>query len=287
MKKVYNIVDQNILIDTDFDYKMDDAYNPFLECDSTYDVKYKFNKINKLDNNLFLKNKKLHSKNLIEIYDNENGYLRLYLNLSQQEPYGYLYEEKNDNKEYNVYIDLNKNVDVNTFKIFEMIGLESYFCKKNIFILHSSYIKWNDCAILFSGPSGMGKSTQADLWHKYEGCEIINGDRSAITKKDGVWNAYGLPFAGSSRIYKNVKNPIKCVVVLKQAKNNNIRKLSPLEAFKYIYSQTTVNDWNKEYINTIINLIEEFVKEIPVFMLECKPDNTAVQLLKETLRGEV
>ena len=58
MKKVYNIVDQNILIDTDFDYKMDDAYNPFLECDSTYDVKYKFNKINKLDNNLFLKNKK-------------------------------------------------------------------------------------------------------------------------------------------------------------------------------------------------------------------------------------
>ena len=57
----------------------------------------------------------------------------------------------------------------------------------------------------------MGKSTQADLWNKYEGCEIINGDRSAITKKDGVWNAYGLPFAGSSRIYKNVKNPIKCV----------------------------------------------------------------------------
>ena len=81
MKKVYNIVEQKILIDTDFDYKMDDAYNPFLECDNTYDVKYKFNKINQLDNNLFLKNEKLHSKNLIEIYDNKNGYLRLYLNL--------------------------------------------------------------------------------------------------------------------------------------------------------------------------------------------------------------
>ena len=37
MKKVYNIVDQNILIDTDFDYKMDDAYNTFLECDNNYD----------------------------------------------------------------------------------------------------------------------------------------------------------------------------------------------------------------------------------------------------------
>lgn len=130
MKKVYNIVDQKILIDTDFDYKMDDAYNSFLECDNNYDVKYKFNKINELENNLFLESKKLHSKNLIQIYDNKNGYLRLYLNLSQQEPYGYLKEEKSDNKEYNVYIDLNKNVDVNTFKIFEMIGLESYFCKK-------------------------------------------------------------------------------------------------------------------------------------------------------------
>ncbi|WP_370839368.1 hypothetical protein [Intestinibacter bartlettii] len=34
-----------------------------------------------------------------------------------------------------------------------------------------------DKGILFSAPSGTGKSTQADLWEKYENAEIINGDR--------------------------------------------------------------------------------------------------------------
>ena len=285
MKKVYNIVDQNILIDTDFDYKMDDAYNTFLECDNIYDVKYKFNKINGLDNNLFLESKKLHSKNLIQIYDNKNGYLRLYLNLSQQEPYGYLKEEKSDKKEYNVYIDLNKNIDVNTFKIFEMIGLESYFCKRNIFILHSSYIKYKDTAILFTAPSGTGKSTQADLWNKYEDAEIINGDKTAIQKVNGKWYAYGLPYAGSSDIFKNISTPISTIVVLRKGSENKIKKLSLKEAFKYIYSETIINTWDEQFVNMVVDIVLGIINDVPVYLLSCLPNQDAVELLKSQIGG--
>lgn len=287
MKKIYNIIDQNIMISTNFKYEESQAFNPFLIESDNYDVNFKFINIDNVPKTLTENLDELYSKNLVKVYRSKYGYLRVYLDLSGN-PYGYLEEYTTDKKQYNVYICLNhKNIDINTFKIFEMIGFESYLYKKNIFILHSSYIKWNEGAILFTGPSGIGKSTQADLWNKYEGAEIINGDRSGIIKKDGIWNAYGLPFAGSSKIYKNVKNPIKSVVVLKQSKNNSIKKLKKLDAFKYIYSQTTINGWNKEYIYTIINLIEAFVTDIPVFMLECKPDSTAVELLKETLMGEI
>ena len=173
------------------------------------------------------------------------------------------------------------------FCIMELIGIEHTLCKHKTFMLHSSYINYNGDAILFSGPSGIGKSTQADLWQDFESAEIINGDRTAISKNLGNWHAYGLPFAGSSKIYKNKTLPIKAVVILKQGKENCIRKAKPMEAFKALYSEITVNSWNKKDVETIIELVENFIKEVPIYVLSCLPNKGAVDLLKKEIeRGE-
>ena len=57
--------------------------------------------------------------------------------------------------------------------------------------------------ILFSGPSGVGKSTQADLWRRYQDARMINGDRTIMGRTEQGWIAYSgnfqkLPCAGSS-----------------------------------------------------------------------------------------
>lgn len=58
--------------------------------------------------------------------------------------------------------------------------------------------------ILFSGPSGIGKSTHADLWVKHRGARVINGDRTLLQKLgDRPRMSLGWPICGSSEICHN------------------------------------------------------------------------------------
>ena len=109
--------------------------------------------------------------------------------------------------------------------ILTFMDLEATLLHFGAVILHASLIRWNNTAIVFSAPSSTGKSTQAELWKQYAGAEILNGDRAALRKKDGVWHGYGLPYAGSSGIYRNEHAPLRAIVALKQERENNIRKL--------------------------------------------------------------
>ena len=172
------------------------------------------------------------------------------------------------------YIDYSRN-------IIDIMNIEQVLNTFNAYILHSSFIKYQDKAILFTAPSGTGKSTQADLWEKYENAEIINGDRSGIRKMDGKWTAYGLPIAGSSGIYKNKKAEISHIIILKQGKENKLTKLSSREAFIKIYSETLVHTWDKEFQENIINMITDVVQNVRIYQYECLPDKSAVEFLKK------
>lgn len=179
-------------------------------------------------------------------------------------------------KEKESYIEYSRN-------LLEIINIEQILNNFNAFILHSSFIKWKNKGILFSAPSGTGKSTQADLWEKYENAEIINGDKAGIRKMDGRWMAYGLPFAGTSGIYKNKKAEISHIIVLRQGKENKLTRLSPRDAFIKLYSETVVHTWDKEFQENIINMITDVVQNVQIYQYECLPDKSAVDFLKEQI----
>ena len=141
-------------------------------------------------------------------------------------------------------------------------------------------------AILFTAPSGTGKSTQAGLWEQFAGAETLNGDRSMLRRVDGVWTAFGSPFAGTSGIYRNESAPVRALIVLRQAPENTIRRLSVAEAFRAIYSESVLPRWHTEAHQQVIRLVTEIVSEVPVYLLACTPDERPVTLLRNTLEGE-
>ena len=102
--------------------------------------------------------------------------------------------------------------------------------QNRIIHLHSSYIIYHDKAILFTGPSGIGKTTQAELWRDYQGAEIINGDVTLIRKWDGRYCAFGAPIHGSSPYCENKSAPIEALIVLQQGTENQIEVLNHFEA---------------------------------------------------------
>ncbi|MGN1344088.1 MAG: hypothetical protein ACI4U3_05870, partial [Traorella sp.] len=152
--------------------------------------------------------------------------------------------------------------------------------------LHSAYITAHHQAILFSAPSGTGKSTQASLWEKYRQANVINGDRSLLEIKNQQLYACGWPICGSSEICHNERNKVNCIVFLSQAKENKIERLSYKDAFKKFLSEITINYHNPIFVNQAMDFIEKICQITPVYHLACDISENAVNCLYEKMNED-
>ena len=168
--------------------------------------------------------------------------------------------------------------------VLNCLGAEHLIARAGGFVFHCSYVERNGKAILFTAPSGTGKSTQADLWQEYRDAEIINGDRAVIRLVDGKLMAEGIPFAGSSQYCVNKSLPIEAIVYLSQAKETSIRKLSGYEAFSRIWEGVSVNTWDKTDMEIVSGVVQAVARQIPVYHMPCTPDESAVIALENALR---
>lgn len=170
--------------------------------------------------------------------------------------------------------------------VLNSIEAEHLLTVHNGFLLHASFVAWNGRAILFTAPSGTGKSTQAELWRTLRGAEIINGDRAAVRICGGKALAWGLPFAGSSDVRKNTVLPLAAVVYLSQSPETSITRLRPSLAFRRIWEGCSVNAWNREDVLLGSQTVMDLVASVPVCHLACTPDESAVRALESVILSE-
>lgn len=175
---------------------------------------------------------------------------------------------------------------ISTKTILNSIGAEHLLAQNQGFILHCSYIERNGKAILFTAPSGTGKSTQADLWNLLRNATIINGDRAAVRMVKGQMIAEGIPFAGSSKYCENRSLPIEAIVYLGQAPQNKVERLTGSKAFRAIWEGVSVNVWDASDVAKCMDIVKKIVEEISVYRLECLPDETAIIALEEVLESK-
>lgn len=208
--------------------------------------------------------------------------IRIYHDGVIQQPYA-IYS---DNGENGVLVWCEENwLRGNYYKnyLFNICALEKILIQNQRVVFHSCYIQIRGKAVLFSGFSGVGKSTQGALWEKYEDAFVINGDRAVLGKQQGKWYAYGFPFSGTSGICHNVTSPLNGIIFLRQAKENHIRKVGVAEAGQLLWPQFTINQWNSEFVDKVLEQINQIAVEVPIYELSCTPDERAVICVKKTL----
>lgn len=173
------------------------------------------------------------------------------------------------------------------------LALEEPLLVYSAFYLHASFVKWKEKGIVFTGNSGVGKSTQADLWKQYMGADIINGDKTIIRrhvvnrdeKEENSYRAYGSIYAGSSDIYRQESASVTAIVLLEQAEDNVLLPLKGGEAFRHLYAQTLSNSWNEEFAEKITEELIILMKHVPIYKLRCRPDVTAVEIMEKEIEN--
>ena len=151
-------------------------------------------------------------------------------------------------------------------------------------LLHAVVVNCEGKGYMFIGPSGIGKSTHARLWLKHiDGTELVNDDFPVV--RDGV--VYGSPWSPITPCYRNVSYPIGGMVRLSQAPCNKIHRLSGIEAYLKLFERIYDNPWSRCIAENIADglhqTMERLASTVPMWHLECLPDEAAARLCYETI----
>ena len=149
--------------------------------------------------------------------------------------------------------------------------------------IHSSLVKYQGHGLMFLGPSGIGKTTQAELWNKYRDALIINGDIVFVQETEDSFLGWGTPWHGSSPYCENTSVPVKALVVLKQAPENSIRELTGFEKVTAVSNSVFYPRWLENGMELCLETLDHLLSALPVYELSCRPDEEAVRLTEEAV----
>ena len=274
-----------MLIETDQCLKMEEDFLPFLSKETSPDFHAQFRRVDQLPT---IPDEVVHEDACYRVHRHGNGgYLRSFFDPPRDmTPYAVANYDYDRGKIQIDYLEKGAHCVSELHNSFFHLGFEALLIHRRRLCLHAACVQTPLGGILFSGPSGIGKSTQAELWCRHRGARQINGDRPILSKGETGWLAWGSPYAGSSRCHINASCPVTAIVMLRQAKTCELRRLTLPEAFRAVWSGLTVHTWDEALVTAACDLAMELIGTVPVFEFSCTPDEQAVDYLERRLREE-
>lgn len=171
----------------------------------------------------------------------------------------------------------------NLASILRFFPLMAIFRHYGVLFFHASQVEYKGRGLLFTAPSGTGKSTQAGLWQAHRNARILCNDRTLVRHTDDQWTTYGFPIDGSSPVSCGERAKLGAIILLSQAPQNKIERLPLFKTVARLMPQMVFNTWDNEARVSITNSLIELISDIPVYLLGCTPDSAAVECLEKQL----
>lgn len=160
--------------------------------------------------------------------------------------------------------------------------------KQNTVLIHASAVLNCGKAYLFLGKSGTGKSTHSRLWQQHvSDTTLLNDDHPIVrVNEQGMVIVYGSPWSGKTPCYRNESALVGGIVRIKQAPQNNIKLLSPVEAYASLLTSCSGMTWERDLGDCKDQTLQQIISTIPCWTLHCLPDEAAARLCNQTIIGK-
>ncbi len=177
----------------------------------------------------------------------------------------------------------NRRVKWNDYHTFQLTGIayRNAMISMDSITVHSSSFAIDGKGVIVSAPSGTGKSTHTGLWKERYGDRVtlLNDDRPVIRFLEGKPMLCGTPWSGSTDIFANLKVPLEGVVMLTRSSENRIERLDMARALEMLMPRCFLPYFDGGLMEATIKVIEKLVETVPVYLLQCRPDYEAVELV--------
>lgn len=138
-------------------------------------------------------------------------------------------------------------------------------------LLHGSVVALDDAAFMFTAKSGTGKSTHVQNWlDNIDGAYVVNGDKPFIIVReaDKAPLACGSPWAGKENMQTNAIVPLKAIVLLERAEENQIERISFGQAFPFLLQQVYRPE-DEEKMRKTLRLMQRMSSAVSFWRFHC------------------
>lgn len=148
-------------------------------------------------------------------------------------------------------------------------------------LFHGSAIMVNNKGIIFTAPSGTGKSTHSEKWNRLFGAKYINDDKPYISVKDEFF-VHGSPWMGVHHLGNNVSYPLSAICIICRSENNRIERVQKKDVFSELIKQTYMPKDCKN-AKEILSLVSQLSCGVEVYKLYCNTDDEAANVAYNSL----
>ncbi|MCQ2294983.1 MAG: hypothetical protein MJZ67_04955 [Bacteroidales bacterium] len=173
------------------------------------------------------------------------------------------------------------------FALWMALGMMS--ASSNMVLIHSSCVVHQGKAVLCLGESGTGKSTHTRLWLNHiPDTHLLNDDSPVLAFENGEAVVYGSPWSGKTHCYHQLRFPLAAAIRLSQAPYNKIHRQNILSAFASVHpSFPPALSQDQHFQDLLMGLLSNVLECVPVFHLECLPDEAAAWTSHNAIFGPI
>lgn len=156
-------------------------------------------------------------------------------------------------------------------------------------VCHGAVIEAEGQGIMFTAPSGTGKTTHVKLWQKY--CEgpvrVINGDKPVLRLNRGAdgkdrVTAFGTPWMGKERMGENSRTKLSAMVLLERGTENHTEPADPAVYLERLMQQVYLPKEHAAAEKTY-ELIERLFGSVPFYVARCTMDRGAYEAVRDAV----
>jgi hypothetical protein len=146
----------------------------------------------------------------------------------------------------------------------------------NAFMIHASGVWDGETGRIFSGFSGVGKSTMAKIWEE-EGAHIVNDDRLIVREVKGEYFMYNTPMPYADL---NKQAQVSKFYFPFHAKKNSAEKLLGAQALSQLMAFCFQHNYNKKYTEHLISQLERITQNLSTYKLGVVPTPSIIDFIR-------
>jgi len=146
-------------------------------------------------------------------------------------------------------------------------------------MIHASAVTYKGKGLLFSGFSGVGKSTISKIFCN-ENAQLINDDRIIIKKESDGFYAYNSPmyYEATPQVTK-----LNYIFLLKQFPSNYIKPIEGVLSLSRIMAFCIQHDYDRILVSNLLDLLTSLTANTKTFELGFVPNRSIVSFVGNIL----